>query len=171
MAQHYGISQAKDRGYALAAALSYWVFKCRDKGKSPAMGTKTWTFLESSIQNSAEISVSIEDYLQRMATALVSHLRPGVLTGIVKPVQRIMRVNADMTEIQELEADQNLIFVGWHDLLVDAARDGYTEWDILDLCRSRAAIIQVLCRLRFEEDRATGQENVDDFVDVEAQNV
>lgn len=167
----YGISQSKDRGYALSAALSYWVFKCRDRGRSPAMGTKTWTFLESSIQNSAEISTSIEDYLQRLATALVSHLRPNVLTGIVKPAQRIMRVNADLTEIQELEADQSLVFVGWHDLLADAARDGYTEWDILDLCRSRAAIIQVLCRLRFEEDRATGQENVDDFVDVEVHSV
>ena len=165
---YYGIGNAKDKSYGLAAALSYWAFKCRDRAKSPAMGTKTWTFLESSIQNSAEVSTSIEDYLQRISTALLSHLRPQVLTEIVRPTQRILRVNADLGEIQELEADQVLVFVGWHDLLADAAQDGFSEWDILDLCRTRASIIQVLCRLRFEEDRALGLDAVEDFIEVAA---
>jgi hypothetical protein len=42
----FGIQNAADSAYGLATALSYWVFKCRDRAKSPAMGTKTWTFLE-----------------------------------------------------------------------------------------------------------------------------
>lgn len=167
----FGISNASNKAYGLAAALSYWVFKCRDRAKSPAMGTKTWTFLESSIRNSAEISSTIEDYLQRLATALQSHLRPSVLTNIVKPEQRILRVNVDLSEIQEMTADDSLTFVGWRDLLDSIAVEGFTEWDVLELCRTRAGIIQVLCRLRFEEDRALGQDTVDDYLEVEATNV
>lgn len=163
----YGISNARDKCYGLASALTYWVFKCRDRAKSPAMGTKTWTFLESSIQNAAEVSTSIEDYLQRLGTSLISHLRPQVLTAIVNPEQRILRVNADLSEMQELSIDEKLVFVGWHDLLVDAYRDGFSEWDILDLCRTRASIIQVLCRLKFEEERALGQDVAEDFIEVE----
>jgi hypothetical protein len=163
----YGIGNARDRLYGLATALTYWVFKCRDRAKSPAMGTKTWTFLESSIQNAAEVSPTIEDYLQRLSTSLVSHLRPQALTDIVQPQQRILRVNTDLSEVQELEGDQNsLAFVGWHDLIADIAQDGFSEWDLLELCRTKANVIQVLCRLRFEEDRAIGQDNVEDFIDV-----
>ena len=168
---YFGFSNASDSAYGLAAALSYWVFKCRDRAKSPAMGTKTWTFLETTIQNSAEVSTTLEDYLQRLVNALISHLRPAVLTGIVQPEQRILRVNADLSEIQELTQDEALVFVGWRDLLQQIAKDGFTEWDVLELCRTRAAIIQVLCRLRFEEDRALGQDTPDDAIDVEVANV
>lgn len=173
MSQHfyYGISNDADRCYALGAALSYWVFKCRDRAKSPAMGTKTWTFLETSIQNSAEVSTSTEDYLQRLSTALVAHLRPSVLTDIVQPKQRVIRVNQDMSEMQELVGDEKLVFVGWHDLLADIAQDGFSEWDVLEVCRTKATIVQVLCRLRFEEDRALGQDTPDEILDVEAINV
>jgi hypothetical protein len=165
--QFYGINNAKDRAYAGAAALTYWVFKCRDRSKSPAMGTKTWTFLESAIQNSAEVSTCLEDYLQRLCTALISHLRPAELTRIIQPEQRVVRINAS-GEILEVESDQeDLSFFGWRDLLQDIAQDGFSEWDILELCRSRAGIIQVLCRLRFEEDRALGQDAPDDAIEVE----
>lgn len=167
----FGIANAANSGYGLAAALSYWVFKCRDRKRSPAMGTKTWTFLESAIQNSAEVSPSLEDFLQRLSNALIAHLRPAVLTGIVKPEQRILRVNADLSEIQELTVDENLVFVGWRDLLDSIAIDGFSEWDVLELCRTRAAIVQVLCRLRFEEDRALGQDTPNDFLEVDAVEV
>jgi len=167
----YGISQAKDKSYAMASALSYWVFKCRDRSKSPAMGTKTWTYLESSIRNSAEISTCIEDYLQHLCDKLQSHLRPNELTKILQPEQRIMRVNSDGTEIQELDSDQSLIFLGWRDLLTDIALDGFTEWDVLEVCRSKSSIVQVLCRLRFEEDRALGQDTPDDVLEVEVTHV
>lgn len=169
--RHFGINNAADSAYGLAAALTYWVFKCRDRQKSPAMGTKTWTFLESSIQNSAEVSTRVEDYLQRLSTALVSHLRPAELNKIVQPEQRILRVNSDLSEIQEISQDEVLAFAGWHDLLDQLAPDGFSEWDVLDLCRTRAAIIQVLCRLRFEEDRALGQDAPEETIEVEAANV
>ena len=164
----YGISNAKDRCYGLAAALTYWAFKCRDRVKSPAMGTKTWTFLETSVRNSAEVSTCIEDYLQLLSTALCSSLRPAELTKIVNPQQRIIRVNADLSEMQELTTDEGIAFVGWHDLLDDIAQDGFTEWDILEVCRTKATIIQVLCRLRFEDDRTLGQDTPDDTLEVEA---
>lgn len=168
---HFGISNAANPAYGLAAALSYWVFKCRDRQKSPSMGTKTWTFLESSIQNSAQVSTTLEDYLQRLCNALQSHLKPAVLTGIVQPQQRILRVNADLSEIQELTEEQALPFIGWRDLLDSIAPNGFTEWDVLELCRNRPAIIQVLCRLRFEDDRATGNDTPDDVWEVEATEV
>lgn len=150
--------QAKDRAYGLAAALTYWVFRCRDRAKSPAMGTKTWTFLESSIQSCAEVSTCLEDYLQLLSTRLAAHLRPAELTMIVRPQQRILRVSQDGGEVIELNADQTLVFQGWRDLLERAEGDGFTEFDILELCRTKATIIQVLVRLRFEQDRLLGQD-------------
>ena len=171
MSRIYGIPQCRDRCYGAATALSYWVFKCRDRGQSPAMGTKTWTYLESSIKNASEVSTCIEEYLQSLSDRLKSHLRPIVLTGILEPQQRLFRVNADGSEIQEVHSDLNLAFMGWRDLLDNIAHDGFTEWDVLEVCRSKATIVQVLCRLRFEEDRTTGQDIIDETIEVEAHNV
>jgi len=167
----YEMPQCRDKAYGAASALTYWIFKCRDKKKSPAMGTKTWTYLESSIINSAQVSANIEDYLQRLSNLLISHLRPSELTKIIKPEQRILRVNADGSEIQELPIDQDLAFTGWLDLVNDIAPYGFTEWDLLELCRTKASIIQVICRLRFEQDRAIGADEPDEFIEVEATNV
>lgn len=166
-----GMPQCRDRCYGAAAALTYWVFKCRDRGKSPAMGTKTWTYLESSIRNSAEASVTVEEYLQKLSDKLMSHLRPVELTKILQPQQRIMRMNFDGSELQELDADQALIFEGWQDLLTLIAQDGFNEWDLLELCRAKTTIVQVICRLRFEEDRALGQDAPEETIEVEAINV
>ena len=171
MLNYYGIPQTRDQSYGVAACVTYWAFKCRDRRKSPAMGTKTWTYLESSIRNSAEISNNIEDYLQRLCDKLCSQLRPVELTKIINPTQRILRVNEDATEIKELPIDQNLVFMGWLDLLADIAPHGFTEWDVLELLRTKAGIIQVLCRLRFEEDRALGMDEPEEFIEVEATNV
>lgn len=171
MTNHYGMPQTRDKSYGVASCLSYWVFKCRDRKKSPAMGTKTWTYLESSIKNSAEVSTSLEDFLQRLCDKLCSQLRPIELTKIVEPTQRILRVNEDATEIKELSVDQSLVFMGWLDLLNDIAPHGFTEWDVLELLRTKAGIIQVLCRLRFEEDRALGMDEPEEFIEVEVTNV
>jgi len=165
---YYGIAQSRDKCYGAAAALSYWVFKCRDRRSSPSMGTKTWTYLESSIRNSAEVSTTLEEYLQYLSDKLKSHLRPSILTGIIQPQQRILRVSADGTEIRELDSDQDAVFVGWHDLLTDIAMYGFSEWDVLELCRSKSTIIQVLCRLKFEDDRLIGQDTPDDVIEIEA---
>lgn len=167
MYTYYGMNQTRDRCYGVAAALSYWVFKCRDKRKSPAMGTKTWTYLESSIRNSAEISASLETYLGKLSDKLVSHLRPVELSRIINPEQRIIRVNQTNLEIQELnQIDDHLKFMGWLDLIADIKPHGFTEWDVLDLCRTNAGIIQVICRLRYEEDKAVGMDEPEEFIEV-----
>ena len=166
-----GMPQCRDLCYAAAAAMTYWVFKCRDRAKSPSMGTKTWTYLESSIRNSAEASTTIEEYLQKLSDRLMSHLRPIELTKISQPTQRVMRVNADGSELQELETDQSLVFEGWQDLIALVGQDGFTEWDLLELCRAKTTIVQVICRLRFEEDRALGMDAPEETIEVEAINV
>lgn len=171
MYTHFGISQTRDSCYGAAACLSYWVFKCRDRQRSPAMGTKTWTYLESSIKNSAEISSNLEDFLQNLCDKLNSHLRPTELTKITKPSQRILRINDDSTEIKELPIDQSLTFLGWLDIINAIALDGFTEWDILEILRTKSGIIQVLCRLRFEEDRSLGMDAPEEFIEIEATNV
>lgn len=152
----FGIEEARDGCYGAAAALSYWVFRCRDRAKSPAMGTSTWTFLESSIQNAAEVSTTIEDYLQKLSDSLIAHLRPKELVWIVQPditIQRVMNTG----EILELDIDQDLPIYSWSEIIQAIAPEGFSEWDVLELCRTKAAIIQVLCRLRFERDRAIGR--------------
>jgi len=154
--QKFGIEESRDSCYAAAAALSYWVFRCRDKGKSPAMGKNTWTFLESSIQNAAEVSTTTEDYLQKLSNSLIAHLRPKELVWIVQPDIVIQRVTAN-GEIMELDRDQDLAIYSWAEILQAIAPEGFSEWDVLELCRTKPAIIQVLCRLRFERDRAIGQ--------------
>jgi hypothetical protein len=165
--EKFGIREARDSAYGCAAALSYWVFRCRDKSRSPAMGTGTWTFFESSIQNSAEISTTIEDYLQNLCDKLLAHLRPKELIWVVQPNQIIVRV-ANTGEIQEMKADQDLALYSWQEMIQAIAPDGFNEWDVLELCRTKAAIIQVLCRLRFEQDRALGKAEIAEETTIEA---
>lgn len=169
---NYGMPQTRDRCYGVAAALSYWVFKCRDKRKSPAMGMKTWTYLESSIRNSAEISSDLEGYLGKLADKLISHLRPVELTKIINPEQRIIRVNTLNLEIQELtQIDDHLQFMGWLDLIEDIKPHGFAEWDVLDLCRTNSGIVQVICRLKYEEDKALGLDDPEEFIEVESSEI
>lgn len=158
--QKFGIEESRDSCYAAASCLSYWVFRCRDRAKSPAMGTKTWTFFESSIQNAAEVSTTIEDYLQKLSDSLISHLRPKELVWIVQPEITIQRV-MDTGEILELDIDQDLPIYSWSEIINALVPEGFSEWDVLELCRTKAAIIQVLCRLRFERDRAIGRAEVE----------
>lgn len=162
----YGMPHCRDRIYGAAAVLSYWVFKCRDRKRSPSMGTKTWTYLESSIKNSAEISNTLEKFLSTLCDKLISFLRPSELNLVISPKQRILRVNEDATEIQELDADKSAVFFGWLDIIEDIKLDNATEWDVLDLLRNQPGIIQVICRLRYEEDKLLGQDEPLEVIDV-----
>lgn len=165
---YYGINQARDRLYGASAALTYWVFKSRDRRKSPAMGVKTWTFLESSIQNAAMSASAIEDYLQNLCNLLQSRLIPEVLVSIVKPEVKLVRFNTETKEIIE-KNQQNIIYgYGWGDILIDISSQGFSEWELLELCRQKPAIVQVLCRFRFEEDRETNQDTPNEVIEVEA---
>lgn len=165
-----GINQASNSCYAVAALLSYWVFDCRDRKRSPAMGTDTWRYLESSIRNSAEISANLEDYLQNMCDKLQSHLIPERLTRILHPSQQISRFGEGQIETFGTEVFPAII--GWQDLLGVVGPDGFTEWDILELCRAKPAIIQVLCRFRFEDDKVLKSVGaLEDVIEVGAENV
>ena len=172
----YGI-ETEDRVTALASALSYWVFRCRDKGKSPAMGLKTWEYFQSSIQNAAIPSRNIDDYIENLAKKLiVAHLNPKEWTRIIAPKQVILRatVNDDgsMEEIQQKDCDQNidLWWLGWNDILAKLKyTHGISDRHILSLCKSKPHIITTFCRVRFESDRALNiPEETENTLDVEA---
>lgn len=134
------------------------------------MGTKTWTYLESSIRNCAEISSTLEDYLEGLSDKLMSQLRPTELTKILHLPQQKLRSNVDATEIKEMSFREKLIFFGWLDLLEEIAQNGFSEYDLLQLCRTKSRIISLLCRLKFEEDRAEIEEP-EEAIEVEAVNV
>jgi len=151
----------KDPETALASALSYWVFRCRDKNKSPAMGLKTWTFLQSSIQNSAIPAKTIDDYLCLLARKLMAlHLSPLEWGRIIAPEQTILRAKRKLDgtlEIQTLDSDQQnaaLLWRSWEDILLEM---GIKQRRVLLLCRDKAFLIATYCRVRFEEDRALNQ--------------
>lgn len=154
----YGI-ETEDKPTALASALSYWVFRCRDKGKSPAMGLKTWEYFQSSIQNAAIPSRNIDDYIENLAKKLiVNHLNPKEWTRIIQPNQVILRasVNADgsMGDIQQVDSDQSLQWFGWQQILESLKPEGIGDRHILKICREKPHIITTFCRVRFESDRA-----------------
>lgn len=175
MTRIYGIPSVSDPTTAIAASLTYWVFRCRDRDKSPAMGLKTWEYLQSSIRNAAIPSRDVDDYLQNLCNKLiVAHLRPAELTWILQPEQVVLRArrNPDGTlgDIQERESDQVLVFTGWQDLLEELKPQGITDRHILKLCREKPHIIATYCRVRFEEDRALGKDTPVEAIEVEATN-
>jgi len=126
--KYYNISQARDRLYGAAAALTYWVFKSRDRRKSPAMGIKTWTFLESSILNAAMSSSTVEDYLQNLCNLLHSRLIPQVLVSVVEPKIKMMRYDIETEEIVE-PTKSDIIIYGWSDIITDLNSHGLSEWE------------------------------------------
>ena len=172
----YGMSQTRDYKYACAAALSYWVFRCRDRKRSPAMGTKTWTYLESSIENASQAANNIEKFLANLQNALVSSLRPAELLFVIGAhveSQTILRLQNSTNELMELPSDQanpTLTSWGWRDLVDDACKNAKCrEWHILDVCRQQSSIVQLCCRTRFEEDKLLGVP--DDVIEVEAEEI
>jgi hypothetical protein len=61
--------------------------------------------------------------------------------------------------------------MGWLDLLADIEPHGFSEWDVMELLRTKTGVIQVICRLRFEEDRSLGLDEPEEFIEVEVTNV
>ena len=167
----YGI-ETEDKATALASALSYWVFRCRDKAKSPAMGLKTWEYFQSSIKNAAIPSRDIDDYIEALTNKLiVAHLNPKEWTRIVSPNQVILRasVNLDgsMGDIQQVDSDQSLQWLGWQDILNSLKPEGIGDRHILNMCKSKPHIITTFCRVRFECDRALNIPDEPETLDVE----
>ena len=170
-ANMYGI-ETEDKATAIASALSYWVFRCRDKAKSPAMGLKTWEYFQSSIQNAAIPSRSIDDYIENLAKKLiVAHLNPKEWTRIIAPKQVILRasINEDgsMGDIQQIDSDQHLQWIGWQDILNSLKPEGIGDRHILNMCKSKPHVITTFCRVRFECDRALNIPDEPETLDVE----
>jgi hypothetical protein len=167
----YGF-QTKNPKQAIACSLIYWVFLCRNKEKTPAMGLKTWEYLQSTITNSATVALTIPDLLESLCKKMVvDHLNPKILSKIIKPEQSIYRVNKDMTEIIELQSDQskdNLHWIGWESLVESFANIGVTERHIIRECKQYPHVLVALVRLRHEEERAIklNFDNEEDLIDV-----
>ncbi len=170
----YGI-ETENEAVALASAISYWVFRCRDKAKSPAMGLKTWEYFQSSIQNAAIPSRSVDDYIENLSKKLiVAHLNPKEWNRIISPNQVILRASLDpdgnIGEIQQLESDQHLQWLGWQDILDSLKPKGIGDRHILNMCKSKPHIITTFCRVRFESDRALNIPDEPETLDVEVNN-
>lgn len=167
----YGIPQINDKKLAIASALTYWVFRCRDKQKSPAMGLKTWEFLQSSIKNAAIPAKSLEDYLENLSQKLVvPHLKPREWAWIISPNQRIQRIK-ESGEILEFDLDQSnqgLIFEGWRSLMASLSSEGITDRHVLATCLKYPHIVTTYVRVRYEEDKAIGFEETPETIEVKA---
>lgn len=167
-----GIPQVEDKKIAIASALTYWVFRCRDKNKSPAMGLKTWEYLQSSVKNAAIPAKSLEDFIENLSNKLiVPSLKPKEWTWVICPSQRVQRVK-DSGEILEFDADQSdekLIFESWRSLMESLKPEGISDRHVLQAILKYPHIICTYTRLRFEEDRVIGKEEIDEeIIEVES---
>ena len=185
--QFYGISNASDRYYGAATALTYSVFKSRDRKNSPVQKKKliVWTILGSRILAAANGADSIEDYLQLLCEGLKSWLNPKELARVVNPESRIFRVNVDASEIMELNQDTFLNIFGFRDLIEDLASHEVKEFasldedsqqvviqdielKLLDLMRKKYRIIECLCNIKHNIDKELKQEEaIEEYIDVE----
>lgn len=156
---------------ALASALSYWCFRCRDRAKSPAMGLKTWEYLQSSVTNSAIPSRNLNDYIENLSNKLiVPTLKPKEWAFIINPQQKIQRINQDGA-IYEFFDDQNnlgLQFIDWNDLLNSLASQGITDRKVLQSIIKYPHVITTYVRVRYEEDKAIGHEEIEETIEVES---
>jgi hypothetical protein len=172
----FGINSTSDPSISLASCLTYWAFRCRDKNRSPAMGIKTWEYLQSSIQNAAIPSRGIDDYLQNLSKKLiVLCLRPKDLGWIVRPNRVIVRASVtddglnfgDVTQLQQDPLLESVAVAGWEELLNSLKPAGIDERNILRVCKTKPTIVATHVRVRFEEDRALGKAESEDDLSIE----
>lgn len=165
----FGIGTNKE-AIALASAITYWVFRCRDRAKSPAMGLKTWEYVQSSIKNSAIPARDLNDYIENLSAKLVvPTLKPKEWNWVIKPNCKIHRVFEDGRVI-ELDSDQDnlgLQFISWEDVLNSLATKGITNRKVLSDVLKYPHVITTFVRVRYEEDKAIGAEEIEDFITVE----
>lgn len=166
----YGIPQVEDKKIAIASALTYWVFRCRDKNKSPAMGLKTWEYLQSSIKNAAIPAKRLEDFIENLSNKLiVPTLKPKEWTWVIAPTQTVQRIK-DNGEILEYFADQSntgLLFESWRTIMMSLEPEGITDRHVLQTILKYPHIICTYARVRYEEDKAIGKDEVTEAVEVE----
>jgi len=59
-----------------------------------------------------------------------------------------------MGDIQQMDSDQHLHWLGWQDILNSLKPEGIGDRHILNMCKSKPHVITTYCRVRFECDRA-----------------
>jgi len=164
--------QANEKAIAMGAALSYWVFRCRDREKTPAMGVKTWEYLQTSIKNSAIPARTIDSYLENLSKNLVvaGSLRPKDFSWIIQPnivvLQAQKNEDGSLGEIKEFDTYQENPFLGWQQLLNDLKKEGIRERHIIKECREKPHIITTYVRIRYEEDKQIGKTEEEEAIDV-----
>ena len=162
----------EDRPLALASALTYWAFRCRDKQKSPANGLKTWEYLQSSIENAAIPARDLNDYLVYLSKKLiVPTLKPAEWRRLVKPDQIVIRATPEadksLGDIVQLDQDQALAWESWEEIINRwSIQYGITQRHVLRQCLSRAQIVSLHCRLKHEEDKLIWQQPEEETIDV-----
>jgi hypothetical protein len=151
--------QTEDRPLALASALTYWTFRCRDKMRSPANGIKTWEYLQSSIENSAIPSRTINDYLVQLSKKLiVPTFYPKEWRRLFDAKQVVLRAtkldDGGVGDLQQVDSDQHLNWQSWEPIIKEwSVKYGITERHILKECLTKSQLVALYCRLKHEEDK------------------
>jgi len=157
----YGI-KSTDPKISLATALTYWCFKCRKRNPPVVKPVDTWNYLKSSIANAATPSKNLNDYIENLGKKLlVPSLRPVEWTRIIRPkitIQRVVKEDGRILELYEDQENEELLFYSWEDILIELAPLGITERHILKTCLKYPSVICAFARVRYEDDKAIGQE-------------
>ena len=76
--------------------------------------------------------------------------------------------DGSMADIQQMDSDQHLQWLGWQDILNSLKPEGIGDRHILNMCKSKPHVITTFCRVRFECDRALNiPEETENTLDVE----
>lgn len=136
----YGIPGTNDPATAYAAAITYWVFSCRDKKRSRASGLDKWSRLQTCIQNAAIPAQTIDQYIAQLAERLtVPTLIPSRFSKMLANPENQRSIwigDRDGNELQQLTPDNNRgVFISPQELLRDLIVQGITERQILTRCK------------------------------------
>jgi hypothetical protein len=149
----------EDKPIALASALTYWCFRCR-VNNSPANGLKTWDYMQSSIQNAAIPSRTLNDYIVQLCHKLiVPTLKPQLWRKIVVPTQVVLRAalsdDGAIGDLQQLDKDQGMAWQTWEQILDSwKVQYGITERHVLKECLFKPQLVALYVRLKHEEEKA-----------------
>lgn len=164
----YGIFGTNDPAVALASAISYWVWCCRDRKAFKNKSVwEVWEYFQNSVANSAVTARTLEVYVNNLAGRMQSRrLQLNIWNQIIQPEIVILRVHRQDdagAQFQELEQSRPA-FRSWNEILVeDLIPQGITERHILELLRPQAMsprsityMIVAYCQARAEEDFQRG---------------
>jgi hypothetical protein len=161
----------EEKPLGLASALTYWAFRCRDKQRSPAMGIKTWEYLQSSIENAAIPSRSINDYLVHLGKKLiVPTFQPKEWRRLFDSKQVVLRASrledGSVGDLLEVTTDQAVNWQSWETILKQwGVEFGITERHILKECLTKSQMVSLYCRLKHEEDKLLSTYEKEDNVE------